>query len=53
MDGTTTTAHTGYLLQLVHEIEALVGLLIVKVVDVERLKKEHQIRANLKSIHTE
>lgn len=50
-EGTTRIARTGFLLQLVHELEALVGLLMVKMVRVESLEKADQIPDNLKSFH--
>ena len=37
--GTTNLAHTGFLLQLVHEVKAPVGLLMVSMVKVGRLGK--------------
>lgn len=50
-EGTTTIAHTGFLLKLVYEVKALLGLLMVKIVKVERLQKENQTTDDLTSIH--
>ena len=48
MEGTKNIAHTSFLLQLVHKVKTLVGL--VKMAKMERLGKKTQITESLKSI---
>ena len=48
-EGTTKITHTTFWLQLVYDIEALVGLSTVKIVKAERIQEKPQITDNLKS----